>query len=172
MGDENADCLGSSIEKLTCDMPSQCYEVDMLRMQLACLPTNGSAGDDRSCNLLDNMLNMSDAAKQEVNFSERAASPEATEGEFDSTDSFKLPSPPTDSPELTDKGEVCDSVSDVSNEWGNDVVDSISSRTSRDSYLWSSANSDLPSWILDDDEERLLWPCKVGLRQILFCCHV
>lgn len=157
MGDEK-DCLKllerSSIEKLTCDMQSQSNEVDMLRMHLACLTTSGSAGDDRSCNLLENM---SDATRQEVNFSELATAHEATEGEFDSTDSVTLPSPPTDSPELTDQGEVCDPVSAVS----SDVVDSISSCTSLNSYVWSSADSDLPSWILDDDEEKLIWPLKV-----------
>ncbi|XP_078342395.1 uncharacterized protein LOC144628205 [Oculina patagonica] len=154
----------SNIDKATCDFcdrryacissdegVAQMYNVDMLQMQFACLRTNGSADNsadhDRSNSLLDNVP---DATTQDLNsFSE------ATEVKHaDSTGSVKLPSPPADSP---DKGN-CDPVSAVS----TGVVDSISSKSSSSlkSFLWSSADSDLPSWNLRDDEEKLIWPLQ------------
>ena len=132
--------------------------MDMLRFQLAGLTPNGSESDDQSCNLIENM---SDPTRQDQNqelnsISETEAVRETSEGDFDSTESFKLPSPPAGSPgaaAANDPG-VCSAVS-------TDVVDSISSRASLDSYVWSSASSDLPSWSLSEDEERFIWPSKV-----------
>lgn len=95
---------------------------------------------------------------QELNsVSELTALLESTEGVFDSTDSIsaRLPSPPAHSPDLAVKADDSGPVS------ATNVVDSISSRTSLDSYVWSSASSDLPSWSLREDEEKLIWPLKV-----------
>lgn len=145
----------------------QSYKADMLRRQLACLTTNGATNADGSGHLLDSESN---TAREDLNsVSVPAAVHEAsTGGEFDSTDSIKFPSPPTDSPGLAEtSAQNCDRVSPVS----GDVVDSFSSHTSCDSYksyLWSSADSDLPSSTsrnLKDDEEILIWPLQVRL-----CC--
>lgn len=133
---------------------AESYKMDMLRIQLAGLKPNGSANEDGSCNLVENV---SDSNRRELNsVSETEAVRESTEGDFDSTEGFKLPSPPTGSPVAAvanDSGR-CSAVS-------TDVVDSISSRASLDSYVWSSANSDLPSWTLPEDKERFIWPSKV-----------
>ena len=134
--------------------------MDMLQTQLAGVTLNGSANEDGSCNSVENV---SDPNRQDLNSVShtegREAARESTADDFDSTESFtsKLPSPPSGSPgaAVNDSG-LCSAVST-----GTDVVDSISSRASLDSYIWSSANSDLPSWSLPDDEEILIWPSKV-----------
>lgn len=133
---------------------AESYNMDMLRAQLAGVTPNGSADEDGSCNLVENV---SDPNWQELNSvsqtEAREAARESTEG--DSTESFKLPSPPAGSPEgdVSNDSGLCSAVS-------SDVVDSMSSRASLDSYVWSLASSDLP-WSLPEDEERLIWPSKV-----------
>ena len=130
------------------------HKMESLRIQLAGLTPNGSASEDGSCNLVENV---SDPIKQRLNsVSEAEAVRESTGGNFDSTESFKLPSPPTASPKaaVANDSGLCSAVS-------TDVVDSISSRASLDSYVWSSASSDLPSWSLPEDKERFIWPSKV-----------
>lgn len=145
---------------------TESYKVDMLRMQLACLTPSDSANEDGSSDLVNNVP---DATRpQEFNsVSELATLLESTEGDFDSTDSLRLPSPPADSPDLVAKANDCGRDSAVS----TDVVDSISSRASLDSlYVWSSANSDLPSWSLPEDKERFIWPSKVeAFFEALIC---
>lgn len=136
---------------------AESYKMDMLRTQLAGVTPNGSANEDEGCNLVENV---SDPNRQELNSVSqtegREAVRESTEGDFDSTESIKLPSPPTGSPEaaVANDSGLCSAVS-------TDVVDSNSSRTSFDSYLWSLASSDLPSRSLSEGEERLIWPSKV-----------
>lgn len=143
---------------------AESYKVDMLRTQLAGVTPNDPANEDGICNSVENV---SDPNRQDLNSVShtegREAVLESTGGDFDSTESFKLPSPPSGSPgaAVNDSG-LCSAVST-----GTDVVDSISSRASLDSYIWSSANSDLPSWNLSDDEERLIWPSKV----LVYCKH-
>jgi len=135
---------------------AESYKMDMLQIQLAGLTPNGSATEDGSCNLMENV---SDSKRQELNsVSETEAVRESTEGDFDSTENFKLPSPPVGSPgaAVANDSGLCSTVS-------TDVVDSVSSRASLDSYVWSSANSELPSWSLPEDTERFIWPSKVLL---------
>lgn len=128
----------------------------MAESQLAGVTPNGSANEDGSCNLVEKV---SDPTRQEMNSVNqtegREAVRESTEGDFDSTESLKLPSPPPDSPgaAVANDSGLCSAVS-------TDVVDSISSRASRDSYVWSLASTDLP-WSLPEDEERLIWPSEV-----------
>lgn len=137
---------------------TESYKMDMLRTQLAGVTLNGSANEDGSCNLVENV---SDPNRQEMNpvyqKEGREAVRESTEGDSDSTDSFEIPSPPsrspTDSPEADDSG-LCSALS-------TDVVDSNSSRASFDSYVWSLASSQLPSQSLSEGDERLIWPSKV-----------
>ena len=137
---------------------AESYKMDMLRTQLAGVTAIGSANEDGSCNLVGNV---SDPNKQNLNLVSqtegREAVRESTEGDFDSAESLKLPSPPAGSPgaAVNDSGLY----SAVST--STDVVDSISSRASLDSYVWSSANSDLPSWSLPEHKERFIWPSKV-----------
>ena len=135
------------------------YKIDMLRTQLAGVTLNGSADEDGSCNLVENV---SDPNRQELNSVSqtegREAVRESTEGDFASTGSLELPSPPTRSPEaaVANDSGLCSAVS-------TDMVDSNSSQASFDSYVWSLASSglrDLP-WSLSEDEERLIWPSEV-----------
>ena len=138
---------------------AESYKIDMLRTQLVDVTPNGSADEDGSLNLVENMSHPNRQELNSVSQTEgrsREAVRESTEGYFDWTEGLKLPSPPTGSPEAAvgnDSG-LCSAVS-------TDVLDSISSRASRDSYVWSLASSDLPSWSLLEDEERLIWPSKV-----------
>lgn len=132
--------------------------MDLLRNQLAGLTRIGSESDVESCNLVENVL---DPTRQELNSASDdtgEAVSESTEGDFDSTESFKLPSPPAGSPGdavASDSGLcVCSVVS-------TDVVDSISSRASLNSYVWSSSKSDLPSWSLPENKETSIWPSEV-----------
>jgi len=139
---------------------AESYKMDMLRIQLAGLTPNGSANEDENCNLVENLP---DSKKQELkSVSETEAVSESTAGDFDSTESFKLPSPPVGSPgaAVANDSGLC---SAVSTSTADDVVDSrsISSRASLDSYFWSTASSELPSWSLPEDEERFIWPSKV-----------
>ena len=132
--------------------------MDMLRNQLAGLTRIGLESDDESCNLVEKG---SHPTKQELNSVSNDTGEtvrESTEGDFDSTESFKLPSPPAGSPGdavASDSGLCqCSVVS-------TDVVDSISSRSSLNSYIWSSSKSDLPSWSLSEDKETSIWPSEV-----------
>ena len=130
--------------------------MDRLRNQLAGLTGIGSENDVESRNMVEN------PTRQESNSvsddTGEADIRESTEGDFDSTESFKLPSPPAGSPGdavASDSGLcLCSLVS-------TDGVDSISSRASLNSYIWSSSKSDLPSWSLLEDEETSIWPSEV-----------
>ena len=130
--------------------------MDMLQNQLAGLTGIGSENDVESRNMVEN------PTRQESNSvsddTGEADIRESTEGDFDSTESFKLPSPPAGSPGdavASDSGLcLCSLVS-------TDGVDSISSRASLNSYIWSSSKSDLPSWSLLEDEETSIWPSEV-----------
>ena len=136
---------------------AESFKMDLLRFQLAGLTPNGSESDDQSGNFVENV---SDPTRQELNressISEAEAARESTEGDFDSTDSVILPSPPTRSP-----GAAAANDSGLRSAVSTDVVDSISSCASLESYVWSSASSDLPSWSLPEDKERFIWPSKV-----------
>ena len=139
---------------------AESYKVDMLRTQLAGVTPNDPANEDGICNSVENV---SDPNRQDLNSVShtegREAVLESTGGDFDSTESFKLPSPPAGSPgaAVNDSG-LCSAVST-----STDVVDSISSRASLDSYRWSSANSELPSWSLPEHKERFIWPSMVSV---------
>ena len=131
---------------------AESFKMDLLRFQLAGLTPNGSESDDQSGNFVENV---SDPTRQELNRESEAAR-ESTEGDFDSTDSVILPSPPTRSP-----GAAAANDSGLRSAVSIDVVDSISSCASLESYVWSSASSDLPSWSLPEDKETFIWPSKV-----------
>lgn len=130
--------------------------MDMLQNQLAGLTGIGSENDVESRNMVENPTRQE---SNSVSDDTGEAVRESTEGDFDSTESFKLPSPPAGSPGdavASDSG-LCLYGSVVS----TDVVDSISSRASLNSYVWSSSKSDLPSWSLPEDKETSIWPSKV-----------
>ena len=132
--------------------------MDMLRNQLAGLTRIGLESDVESCNLVENGSHPTRQELKSLSNDTGEAVRESTEGDFDSTGSFKLPSPPAGSPGdavASDSGLCqCSVVS-------TDVVDSISSRSSLNSYIWSSSKSDLPSWSLPGDEETSFWPSEV-----------
>lgn len=129
--------------------------MDRLRNQLAGLTGIGSENDVESRNMVENPTRQE---SNSVSDDTGEAVRESTEGDFDSTESFKLPSPPAGSPGdavASDSGLcLCSLVS-------TDGVDSISSRASLNSYIWSSSKSDLPSWSLLEDEETSIWPSEV-----------
>lgn len=78
----------------------------------------------------------------------------------DSGDAIKLPSPPSSSPEKTDKKNDFEDCKPFS----TDRDDSYSSSLSgKNSFTWHSASSDLPSSLSlnEKDAERLIWPLEV-----------
>ena len=157
--------------------------VETLRKQLesACLNVNSEANDDESCNF-----------ESEDRGNEQSERPKANTL-YDELD-FRLPSPPSDSPEanyiheLTDRRyEPCErpqinnpinatsaaSADDMKDcaSVSTDNFDSISSSLSeRDSYTWSLASSKLPSLLaMNDGKERLIWPVEVCVCYTEIC---
>lgn len=126
--------------------------VDKLSNQLSRLTARGPPTSN-----VASVSTFSDAAKHEVNsVSEKLHDHKRSEISSNSTGSLDLPSPPKDSPNN-------DKDSDPVSAAATDTIDSKSSQTSLDSYRWSLAASDLPSWTLNDDEEKNIWPLQVYL---------
>ena len=131
-------------------------KMDMLRNQLAGLTPIGSESDVESRNIVENP---SRQESNSVSDDTGEAVRESIEGDFDSTEGFKLPSPPAGSP-----GDAVASDSGLYSAVSIDVVDSNSSRASTsslNSYVWNSVNSELPSWSLPEDKETFIWPSEV-----------
>lgn len=123
--------------------------VDKLSNQLSRLTARGPPTSN-----VASVSTFSDAAKHEVNsVSEKLHDHKRSEISSNSTGSLDLPSPPKDSPNN-------DKDSDPVSAAATDTIDSKSSQTSLDSYRWSLAASDLPSWTLNDDEEKNIWPLQ------------